>query len=423
MTQLEKAKKGVTTKEMKKVAKAEGIPAEFVRKKVANGEIVIPANTIHLKKGLKAIGIGSALKTKINTNIGTSPLREDEKCEVEKLKIAVKYGTDAAMDLSTGRGIDSTRRKIIRSAGIPIGTVPIYQVLAEKPLSKISEEDIFSVIERQCRDGVDFITVHAGITRKNAPLAKDRLTGIVSRGGSMIAKWIEYSKKENPLYEDFDLLCDIARKYDVTLSLGDALRPGSIKDSTDHAQLCELKILGKLAARANALGVQAMIEGPGHIPLHEIRRNVELEKKYCNNAPFYVLGPIVTDIAPGYDHITGAIGASIAAMHGAAFLCYVTPSEHLGLPSVEDVREGVIAFKIAAHAADISKGIKGAEKWDNEMSRHRKKLDWKKMIELAINPEKALDYRKRLNRSIAKGTCSMCGEFCPMKERVGKNAD
>ncbi len=416
MTQLEKAINGKITREMKLVAKKESISRETVRKKIAKGELVIPANKNHLKKGLKAIGIGSMLSTKINTNLGTSHLMNDEKCEIEKLKIAVKYGTDTAMDLSTGPGIDSMRKKIIRKSSIPIGTVPIYQVLAEKGFQGISKDEIFDTIEKQCKDGVDFITVHAGITKKNAALAKGRLTGIVSRGGSMTAKWMKKHNKENPLFEFFDELCEIAKKYDVTLSLGDALRPGSLKDATDYAQITELKTLGMLALKAQSNGVQVIIEGPGHIPLNEIKKNMELEKKYCHNAPFYVLGPIVTDVAPGYDHITGAIGASVAAMHGAAFLCYVTPSEHLGLPSVEDVKEGVIAFKIAAHAADIAKGIKSARKWDDEMSRNRKKLNWKKMIELAMDSQKAKDYRKRLNKSISSGTCSMCGKFCPMKE-------
>ncbi|PIU86529.1 MAG: phosphomethylpyrimidine synthase, partial [Deltaproteobacteria bacterium CG06_land_8_20_14_3_00_44_19] len=366
--------------------------------------------------------IGKGLRTKINANIGTSNDHIDVSEELEKMRVAIKAGADTIMDLSTGGEVDEIRKEIIRESSVPIGTVPIYQAAVETVQKKkesivhMTVEDIFKVIEKHAEDGIDFITVHCGVTRESVGRLKreGRLMDIVSRGGAFLVEWMAYNNKENPLFEHFDRLLDIARAYDVTLSLGDGLRPGCLADATDRGQVQELVILGELTERAWAVDVQVMIEGPGHVPINQIEANVLLEKRLCHGAPFYVLGPLVTDLAPGYDHITSAIGGAIAASAGADFLCYVTPSEHLGLPSVDDVREGVVASKIAAHAADIAKGIKGAIEEDNRMAMSRKKLDWESQINLALDPEKARRIRNS-RKPEDSDVCTMCGEFCAIK--------
>jgi len=413
MSQLLSARKGKITKEMRQAAKQEPLTAEKLRKLIASGKAVLPSNPKHKK--LKPIAIGAGLKTKVNANIGVSPIKPNQELELKKMQVALKYGADTVMDLSIGGNIGQMRKAIVGKASVPIGTVPVYQAFFEKQLEEVNEDHLFKAIEKHCNDGVDFITVHCGVTKKAIPLAKKRLAGVVSRGGSLLLKWMACNKRENPFYKNFDYLLEIAKDLDLTLSLGDGLRPGCLKDATDKAQLQELRVLGKLAKRARKQGIQVMIEGPGHIPLNQIEKNINLQKKICNNAPFYVLGPIVTDIAPGYDHITSAIGGALAAYHGADFLCYVTPSEHLSLPSVEDVREGVIAAKIAAHAADIAKGVKNAGLWDSKMSKHRKKLDWKNMFKYAIDKEKATAYRKKSKAKIKE--CTMCGNYCALRER------
>lgn len=410
MTQLQKARDGTVTKEMQYVAEKEQTEPEAVRESVAKGTVVIPANVIHAH--IKPIGIGHGLRTKINSNIGTSPNHHDLGEELTKLCVSIKYGADTVMDLSIGGDINKIRREIVKHSVIPVGTVPIYQAAVESK-KMITEDVLFEAIKKHAIDGVDFITVHCGVTRQSIPLIKKRVGGVVSRGGSLLVRWMMQNKKENPLYERFDEILEIAKKYDVTLSLGDGLRPGCLADATDEAQLSELKVLGELAKRAWESDVQVMIEGPGHLPINQIRKNVELEKKYCNNAPFYVLGPLVTDVGAGYDHITGAIGGALAASYGADFLCYVTPAEHLRLPTVDDVKEGVIASRIAAHAADIAKGVKGAMDWDTKMAKSRKKLDWDEMFKLVVDEEKAMKYRKE--SQIKDDACTMCGEYCAMR--------
>jgi phosphomethylpyrimidine synthase len=419
MTQKIKALEGVITKEMRTVAREEGVSLEWLQEKISSGRIVIPANRNH--KGLHAVGIGEGLRIKVNTNIGTSSDHADLEEELEKLEVSIQAGTDTVMDLSTGGNIGAIRREIIRHSAVPLGTVPIYEAAIEavrerKALAKMRAEDLFEVIERQAEEGVDFITVHCGVTRSSVERLRwdHRHMGVVSRGGSFLVEWMIYNGQENPLYEQFDRLLEIAKKYDMTLSLGDGLRPGCLADATDRPQVEEMIILGELTERAWAEGVQVMIEGPGHVPLDQIEANVLLEKQLCKGAPFYVLGPLVTDISPGYDHITSAIGGAIAGKAGADFLCYVTPSEHLKLPSVEDVREGVIATRIAGHAADIARGNKKAIERNLEMARARKNFDWEKQIELSIDPEKARRYHEE-GKSGEKDVCTMCGEFCAMK--------
>jgi phosphomethylpyrimidine synthase len=416
--QLVAARDGKITQAMKAVARAEGIDAEEVRRNVADGKAVILANNRHKKFTPK--GVGKGLSVKVNANLGTSPERIDVDEELEKLKNAREAGADTVMDLSIGGDLDAIRKLIIEHAGIPIGTVPIYQAAVEtvkkrKVISRLDPDEFFDVIERQGQDGVDFITVHCGVTQRSLERLKKqgRTTDIVSRGGAFLAEWMIVNKKENPLFEQYDRLVKIAKKYDMTLSLGDGLRPGSIADATDRGQVEELITLGELCQEAIDQGVQVMIEGPGHVPLNLIETNVVLQKKLCNEAPFYVLGPIVTDIAPGYDHITSAIGGALAGYYGADFLCYVTPSEHLGLPSPQDVREGVMVCKIAAHAADVARGNPKALKLDKTMSTYRKALDWKGQIECAIDPSKIVDFRKE--RKLTDNVCSMCGEYCAMK--------
>lgn len=419
MTQLEQARNGIITTAMKYVAKCEGIDPEVIRCDVAQGHTVIPANVNH--KGLRPKGIGRNLSIKVNSNIGTSSDYTDLNQELEKLKASIEVGADTVMDLSTGGNLDHIRKTLIKHAAIPFGTVPIYQAAIEAVKKKggivhMTEDGIFKVIERQAKNGVDFMTVHCGVTLYSLDKLKrqGRLTDIVSRGGAFLTTWMIYNKKENPLYQYYDRLLEIACKYDVTLSLGDGLRPGCLADATDRAQVQELLLLGELTERAWEKGVQVMIEGPGHMPMNQIEANVLLEKKVCKGAPFYVLGPLTTDIASGYDHIAGAIGGAIAGMAGADFLCYVTPAEHLKLPSVQDVREGVIAARIAAHAADIAKGNKRAMEKDNKMSKARKKLDWEKQISLSIDPDKARLYRSQ-SQPKTKDVCTMCGEFCAIK--------
>jgi phosphomethylpyrimidine synthase len=419
MTQKIEAQKGIITKEMEIVARDEDVSTEWLREKIASGRIVIPANRNH--RGVKPLGIGEGLRIKVNTNLGTSSDHIDLEEELRKLEVSIQAGTDAVMDLSTGGDIDAIRKEIIRHAPIPVGTVPIYEAAIEaakkrNALAKMRVEDLFEVIERQAEEGVDFMTLHCGVTRNTVERLKrsHRLLGVVSRGGSFLVEWMIYNNQENPLYEHYDLILKIAREYDVTLSLGDGLRPGCLADATDRPQVAETIVLGELAERAWAEGVQVMIEGPGHVPLDQIEANVLLEKRLCKGAPFYVLGPLVTDISPGYDHITCAIGGAIAGKAGADFLCYVTPSEHLKLPTVEDVREGVIATRIAGHAADIARGNKKALERDIEMSKARKAFDWDRQIELSIDPEKARRYHEE-GKSTGKDVCTMCGEFCAIK--------
>jgi phosphomethylpyrimidine synthase len=417
MGQLEQAKLGELTSQIKYVAGQESLTPEIIMQYVAEGKIVIPANINH--HSLVPRGIGSELAVKVNANIGTSSEFGNIDSELEKLRIATQFGADAVMDLSTGGDITAIRRSILAASILPVGTVPIYQVGIEAiekngAIVNMTVDDIFSVIEQQAKEGVDFMTVHCGITRASIARLKrqKRLTDVVSRGGAFIIGWMLYNDRENPLYEHFDHLLDIARKFDITLSLGDGMRPGSIADATDRAQIDELITLGELVDRAREAGVQVMVEGPGHIPLNQITANVQLEKSICHGAPFYVLGPLVTDIGAGYDHITAAIGGAIAAASGADFLCYVTPTEHLSLPDIEDVKIGVIASRIAAHAADIARGKKQASEWDRKMSMARRKLDWESQAELSLDPEKV----KSVHNKYSSGgpACSMCGKYCAM---------
>lgn len=419
MTQIIEARKGNITPEMKAVARAEGISPAHIREGIANGTIVITRNQRHTK--ITPLGIGKGLRTKINANIGTSKDRMSIPDEIEKLKAAVSAGADAVMDLSTGGPIVGIRKEILRQSTVAVGTVPIYQAAVEtveqgKSVVQMDPELLFRVIGEQAEEGVDFITVHCGVTIGSVDRLKrqGRIMDVVSRGGAFHLEWIICNEAENPLYARYDRLLEIAKKYDMTLSLGDGMRPGCLADATDRAQIEELITLGELRDAALEEGVQVMIEGPGHVPINQVETNIRIQKELCKGAPFYVLGPLVTDVAPGYDHITSAIGGAIAGAAGADFLCYVTPSEHLRLPDIEDVREGVIASRIAAHAADIAKGVKGALDWDEEMARRRKALDWKGQIELSVNPERA---RKLRESSLPKETdvCTMCGEFCSMK--------
>ena len=414
---------------MQQVAREESMDIDLLVRRVAEGSIVIPKNANRDVK--RPAGVGLGLRTKVNANIGTSTAYPDVKDELAKLKAAVDAGADTVMDLSTGGDLTDIRRVIIERCDVPLGTVPIYEAavrVAEErgAITRITADDLLDVIESQAKQGVDFVTIHSGVTRESIARLRDqgRVTDVVSRGGAFLVKWILANDKENPLFERYDDVLDIARRYDITLSLGDGFRPGCIADATDRAQVQELIILGELVKRARDAGVQAMVEGPGHVPLDQIAANVAIQKRLCEGAPFYVLGPLVTDVAPGYDHITSAIGGAIAAMHGADFICYVTPSEHLGLPTVEDVREGVIAARIAGHAADIVKCIPGAAEWDREMAVARKARDWKKQIELSIDPAKAKEIHDQRSAGI-DDVCSMCGELCAMKvveEYLGKKA-
>lgn len=415
---MDSAIKGKITKEMQVIAEKENIDVHKIIKRVAKGHIAIPKNII---RETIPLGVGKGLKTKINANIGSSSELEDVDLEVKKAKIAVDYGADTIMDLSTGHDFENVRKKVMSAVNVPIGTVPIYEagvVASEKKGAVIhmDEDDMFKAIINQAKDGVDFMTVHCGITRDTVDKLKrsNRLMGIVSRGGAFLTAWIMHNDEENPLHKNYDYLLEIAREYDITLSLGDGMRPGCLNDASDIPQIEELLILGDLVQRARDYAVQTMVEGPGHMPLDQIKSNMKIQKTICKNAPFYVLGPIVTDMAPGYDHITSAIGGAIAASSGADFLCYVTPSEHLAIPDVEAVKEGVIASKIAAQAADLSLGIKNA--WDNEisMSKARKNFDWEKQFDLAFDHQKPKEYRKRKPVK-TDDMCTMCGEFCALK--------
>lgn len=415
-TQMDAARKGIITKEMSVVAAKEHMDEEELRKLIALGQVIIPANKNH--KCLEPNGIGSKLRTKINVNLGTSRDWTDLDMEMEKVNSAVKLGAEAIMDLSSFGDTQVFRRKLTSECPAVIGTVPIYDAVVyyHKPLKEITAREWIDVVRMHAEDGVDFMTIHCGINKETAKRFKTnkRLTNIVSRGGSIIFAWMEMTGEENPFYEYYDEILDICREYDVTMSLGDACRPGCLKDASDISQIQELITLGELTKRAWEKDVQVMVEGPGHMPLDQIQANMQIQQTICSGAPFYVLGPLVTDVAPGYDHITAAIGGAIAATYGASFLCYVTPAEHLRLPDVDDVKEGIMASKIAAHAADIAKGIPHARDWDDEMSTARKKLDWEKMFELSIDPEKARKYRSEAKPE-KEDTCSMCGNFCAVK--------
>jgi len=418
MTQLELAKKGKISPQMEAVAAGEGLDAGIIRLGLERGWIVIPANPNHTR--LAPCGIGNGLRTKVNANIGTSSDFGGLATEMEKLKVAAEAGADAVMDLSTGGDLAGIRKAIIAETVLPVGTVPIYQAgiraMAEHgAIVNMPTDELFEAIEEHARDGVDFVTVHCGVTRQAIDRLRrqKRVADVVSRGGAFLMGWMLHNDEENPLYKQYDRLLDIARRYDVTLSLGDGMRPGSLADATDRAQIEELLTLGELVQRAREAGVQVMVEGPGHLPLDQIETNVRLQKSVCDDAPFYVLGPLVTDIAAGYDHITGAIGGAIAAAYGTDFLCYVTPAEHLGLPDPQDVRQGVMASRIAAHAGDIVKGVKGAFERDREMSRARKRLDWDAQARLSLDP--ASFGRGREKHVTGGKACSMCGEFCAME--------
>jgi phosphomethylpyrimidine synthase len=403
-------------KVIREVARLEGVSASFIKTGLESGEISIPYNKIH--SPVHPMAVGRGLRTKINANIGTSHDYCDLNKELEKVDICIRYKADALMDLSIGRDLDKTRSAIINASSIPVGTVPIYQAAVEAGgIEKMTSDIMFRVIEKHAKSGVDFMTIHCGITKALIKRVKGRkrITDIVSRGGALLLKWITSKDQENPLYEEFDRLLDIARKYGVTLSLGDGMRPGCIADAGDIHQLGELKVLGALAKRARRAGVAVIIEGPGHVPLNMIEEQMKMEKKICNGAPFYVLGPLPTDIAPGYDHLTSAIGGSLAAAAGADFLCYVTPSEHLGLPDLDDVKEGIIASRIAAHIGDIVKGVQGAREWDLSMARARKALNWDEQIRLSIDPERTASVRNARTVNKDTDTCTMCGEFCAMK--------
>lgn len=425
-TQMDAAKKGIITKEMEVVAKKEQMEVEKLRELIAKGQVVIPANKNH--KSLSAEGVGKNLRTKVNVNLGISRDCMDVDKEMEKVKTAIDMNIEAIMDLSSYGKTREFREKLIDVSPAMIGSVPMYDAVGylDKELKDITEEEFLNVIRQHAIDGVDFITIHAGLTRSVCKKIKnnDRLTHIVSRGGSLLFAWMELNDKENPIYTNFDKILDICEEYDVTVSLGDACRPGSIADSTDGVQIDELIVLGELTKRAWARNVQVMIEGPGHMAIDEIEANVVLQKRICHGAPFYVLGPLVTDIAPGYDHITSAIGGALASAKGVDFLCYVTPAEHLRLPNLEDMKEGIIATKIAAHAGDIAKDVAGAREWDNKMSKARVDLDWEEQFKLCIDPEKARRYREE-SRPTHEDSCTMCGKMCSMRtvKKILKNEE
>lgn len=415
MSFLKEVREG-SPEEIATAAKWEGVDQERLRRSVAAGRAVIPKNPLHENVNLCAIGEG--LSVKINANIGTSPDFVDRSIELEKAKVAMKYGADTVMDLSTGGNLDEIRNMLLREIPLPLGTVPIYEVACRMGrrggILEMTEDDIFNVVEKQAKQGVDFMTVHCGVTLDTTEALRHspRITDIVSRGGSILLRWMRHTGSENPLFKDFDYLLEMAARHEVTLSLGDGLRPGSIADASDPAQIAELVALGQLVRRARAAGVQTIVEGPGHVPMDQIEANVRMEKTVCDGAPFYVLGPLVTDVAPGYDHITGAIGGALAAYCGADFLCYVTPAEHLSLPTVEDVREGVIASKLAAHAVDLTRGIDRG--WDDDISKARKALDWSQMLSQCIDGERAREIRARFKTGDAT-VCTMCGEYCAMR--------
>jgi phosphomethylpyrimidine synthase len=418
-TQMHHARQGVVTPEMRRVAEREGLPPELIREEVARGRLIIPANVNHLAKRLDPMAIGKVAAVKINANIGNSAVESNIDQELEKLHHAVHYGADTVMDLSTGGEIDAIRQAIVDASPVPIGTVPIYQAVTQvAKVEDLTADDLLDMLDHQAQQGVDYMTVHCGVLLAHVPLALGRITGIVSRGGSLHAYWMMHHRKENPFYTHFDRVLEIARKYDVTLSLGDGLRPGCLADASDRAQFAELTTLGELTVRAWEQDVQVMIEGPGHIPMHEIELQVRKQKEICHEAPFYTLGPLVTDISPGYDHISSAIGAAMIGWYGADMLCYVTRKEHLGLPNAEEVREGVIAYKIAAHAADIARGRKGARDRDDALSRARFGFDWNEQFRLSLDPERARElHDEALPAEYFKSAefCAMCGpKFCSM---------
>jgi len=420
ITQLALARQGVVTPAMRRVAEREGLDAELIRSEIARGRLIIPANIHHLAGHLDPMGVGIAATVKINANIGNSAITSNVDEELKKLHMAVHYGADTVMDLSTGGNIPEIRKAIIDASPVPLGTVPIYEAVARvKRVEDLTPQILLDVIEEQAEQGVDYMTIHAGILYEYLPLVKHRITGIVSRGGSLLAQWMAAHRAQNPLYERFDEISDILRAHDVSYSLGDSLRPGCLADASDDAQLAELKTLGELTQRAWGRDVQVMIEGPGHVPMDQLEQNVKLQQRYCHEAPFYTLGPLVTDVAPGYDHITSAIGAAMVGWYGSSLLCYVTPKEHLGLPNEEDVRNGVIAYKIAAHAADVARGRRGARGRDDALSRARFGFDWEQQFALSLDPETA---RRMHDESLPDGFykeakfCSMCGpKFCSMR--------
>ena len=421
-TQLQIARDGVISDEVKIVAKTENVDTELIRDEIAAGRLVIPANKRHLRTNLVPAGIGRVLSTKVNANIGASSVRSSVEVELDKMQAALDAGADAIMDLSTGGNLDETREKLLARCPVPFGTVPIYQVIENRGVEDIDCGIILQIIEKQAGQGVDFFTIHAGILREHLPLLESRVAGIVSRGGALLAKWMLHHNKQNPLYDMFDDLCDILAEYDICFSLGDGLRPGAIADATDEAQIAELRTLGELTARAQEKGCQVMVEGPGHVPFDQIQNNMEIERKICHGAPFYVLGPLVTDVAPGYDHITSAIGGTAAAFYGASFLCYVTPKEHLGLPDADDVRAGVIASKIAAHAGDVARGLEGTAERDRKLSKARTNLDWKTHLAESLDPQTAERMHNqacqeiKVKRPDSADYCSMCGEaWCSVR--------
>jgi phosphomethylpyrimidine synthase len=419
VTQMSFARAREITDAMRFVAEREAVPVETIREEIAAGRLIIPANVRHLAGALEPMAIGTVARVKINANIGNSAVSSSIPEELEKLSLAIRYGADTVMDLSTGKDIDATREAILAHSTVPIGTVPIYQATAEMDdPTEMTADLLLEGIEHQARQGVDYMTIHAGILLEHLPLVYGRVTGIVSRGGALLAEWMVKHRKQNPLYAHYDEILEILRAYDVTISLGDSLRPGSIHDASDRAQFAELDTLGELTTRAWERDVQVMVEGPGHIPMHQIEMNVRKQKEICHGAPFYTLGPLVTDIAPGYDHITSAIGAAMIGWYGADMLCYVTPKEHLGLPNAEDVRQGVIAYKIAAHAADIARGRPGATTRDDALSRARYTFDWNEQFRLSLDPERAREYHdESLPADYFKSAefCAMCGpKFCSM---------
>ncbi|MCA9551024.1 MAG: phosphomethylpyrimidine synthase ThiC [Myxococcales bacterium] len=416
LTQLEHARAGTITAEMRRVAEREPhLDATRVRDEVAAGRMIIPANRVHLELGLDPMAIGRASRTKINANMGASPVSSGTDEEVEKMRWAVRWGADTVMDLSTGGDLDATRSAIVRASSVPIGTVPIYSMVIGRRIEDLTVREILTTLEHQAKQGVDYFTVHAGILKAHLPLVRERLIGVVSRGGSLLAKWMLHNDAENPMYTHFEQICDVCREYDVSLSLGDGLRPGGLSDATDAAQIAELETLAELTERAWRKGVQVMIEGPGHIPFDQIEYNMKLERALCHGAPFYVLGPLVTDAFPGYDHITSSIGATAAAYHGAAMLCYVTPKEHVGLPKKDDVKQGCIAYKIAAHAADVALGIPGTRDWDDSITKARAALNWEKHFELAFDT----DYARAMHDEdlpVDTDFCAMCGhDWCSVR--------
>jgi len=421
-TQLIAGQAGTITDAMRHVAETEGVDAGMVRAETAAGRLVIPANKRHLRENLLPVGIGRVLTTKVNANIGTSSVRCSARAEIEKMQAALAVGADVIMDLSTGGNLDEIRRELLEHCPAPFGTVPIYQVIEGRNVEDIDEDIILHTIDKQARQGVDFFTIHAGLLREHLPLLENRVAGIVSRGGALLAKWMVHHGRQNPLYEMFDDLCSLMAEHDVCFSLGDGLRPGAIADATDEAQIAELRTLGELTQRAQEKGCQVMVEGPGHVPFDQIQYNMEIQQEVCNGAPFYVLGPLVTDVAPGYDHITAAIGGCAAAFYGASFLCYVTPREHLGLPNADDVRAGVVASKIAAHGADVARGLKGAAERDRRLSVARANLNWGVHLKESLDPETADRMHREACEEIGANQldsadyCSMCGQhWCSVR--------